>query len=81
MASSSSPDIPGIIRSVSTTSKLAQPEQFQRALADRGFLDGKAFFAQRLGGYLAFEVVVFDDQYGSWLIISDVLAVPRRAER
>ena len=62
-ASSSSPDIPGIIRSVSTTSKRDSAEQFDRALADRRLLDGEAFFAQRVGGYLTFEIVVFNDQY------------------
>ena len=44
--------------------ELAQPEAFERALAGRGFLDVEAFFAERVGGYLTFEIVVFYDEYG-----------------
>ena len=40
-----------------------QRQQLDRALADRRLFDGESLFAQSVGGYLAFEIVVFNDQY------------------
>jgi hypothetical protein len=40
-----------------------QRQQLDRALAYSRLFDGEALFAQSVCGYLAFEIVVFNDQY------------------